>query len=62
MSKLLLWYEIPSLDFERAVKFYSTILNKEITARLQTKEGWQAFIPKNEGEQGMKLWDLILGL
>lgn len=24
------WFEIPAIDFERAVKFYSTILDKEL--------------------------------
>lgn len=25
------WFEIPALDFARAVKFYSTVLNKELS-------------------------------
>ena len=27
MKNLIAWVEIPAVDFERAVKFYNTILN-----------------------------------
>ncbi len=32
MENLVNWIEIPALDFDRAVKFYSTILGVTITA------------------------------
>lgn len=31
MEKLISWFEIPANDFDRAVKFYQTILKKELT-------------------------------
>jgi len=31
MDKLIAWVEIPSADFERAVKFYSAVFNLELT-------------------------------
>lgn len=30
MQNIINWFEIPALDFDRAVKFYSTILSVEI--------------------------------
>ncbi len=30
MSKVIAWFEIPSVDFERATNFYRTILSSEI--------------------------------
>lgn len=30
MSNVITWFEIPTADFDRAVKFYSIILGKEI--------------------------------
>jgi predicted enzyme related to lactoylglutathione lyase len=31
MDKLIAWVEIPSADFERAVKFYSSVFKMELT-------------------------------
>ena len=31
MGKLIAWVEIPSADFERAVKFYSSVFKLELT-------------------------------
>ena len=31
MDKLIAWVEIPSADFERAVKFYSSVFKLELT-------------------------------
>ena len=31
MEKLIAWVEIPSADFERAVKFYSSVFKMELT-------------------------------
>ena len=31
MEKLIAWVEIPSADFERAVKFYSTVFKMELS-------------------------------
>ena len=31
MEKLIAWVEIPSADFERAVKFYSSVFKLELT-------------------------------
>lgn len=30
MQNMINWFEIPAVDFDRAVKFYTTILNVEI--------------------------------
>ena len=30
MQKLIEWVEIPAADFERAVKFYGSVLNLEL--------------------------------
>ncbi|MDL5048967.1 VOC family protein [Oscillatoria amoena NRMC-F 0135] len=32
MENFVNWFEIPALDFDRAVKFYSTVLGVNITA------------------------------
>jgi len=32
MDKLIAWVEIPSADFERAVKFYSSVFKLDLTA------------------------------
>jgi predicted enzyme related to lactoylglutathione lyase len=32
MDKLIAWVEIPSADFERAVKFYGTVLSLDLEA------------------------------
>ncbi|MBP9864281.1 VOC family protein [Patescibacteria group bacterium] len=41
MSNVITWFELPTADFDRAVKFYSTILGKELTIieRMGQKRG-----------------------
>lgn len=48
MQNMINWFEIPATDFDRAVKFYTTILDIEINAHdfMGTKMG---FLP-SDGE------------
>lgn len=48
MKKLISFFEIPAADFHRAVKFYQTILNTELTVFECEKEK-MAFFPEEEG-------------
>lgn len=53
MSKsAILWFDIPTLDFDRALKFYNEILGEEV--RVQDYEGQKlGFFPMDkEGEVG----------
>ncbi len=50
MMNAVTWFEIPSEDFERAVKFYETLL--QISMRREIHEAEQcAFFPFNEAEK-----------
>jgi len=49
MDKLIAWVEIPSADFERAVKFYSSVFKLELTP-IDCGNGEQmACFPTGEG-------------
>ncbi len=48
MERLISWVEIPVEDFDRAVEFYSTILNIEFKREESGKEK-KAFLPSGEG-------------
>ncbi len=48
MKRLISWVEIPAEDFDRAVKFYSTILNAEFKKEEKGNEK-KAFLPTGEG-------------
>jgi uncharacterized protein len=51
MSNAINWFEIPATDFDRAVIFYSTLLDAEITKGEFMGEQ-QAFFPAGETEVG----------
>ncbi len=48
MTKLISWVEIPATDFERAVKFYSSVLNIELQVADYGHEKMACF-PNGEG-------------
>ena len=48
MKKLISWVEIPATDFERAVKFYSAVLNIDLKA-IDFGEEKMACFPGDEG-------------
>lgn len=48
MERLISWIEIPVDDFDRAVDFYSTILNTEFKKEESGNEK-KAFLPTGEG-------------
>lgn len=48
MKKLITWVEIPTIDFERAVRFYSHILQLELESRDFGTEKMACF-PGSEG-------------
>jgi len=52
MKKMISWVEIPATDFERAVKFYSTILKTELET-MDFGEEKMACFPGNEGAISM---------
>jgi|SRR5690554_6458542 len=48
MERLISWVEIPVINFERAVDFYSSILSTELKTE-ESGEEMKAFLPGNEG-------------
>ena len=48
MAKLISWVEIPTTEFERAVKFYSSVLNLDLQKLDFGKEKMACF-PNGEG-------------
>ena len=48
MANVVKWFEIPSVDFERAVKFYNKFLNTELEET--DVWGYPAALFQNEGE------------
>jgi len=48
MEKLIFWAEIPSSNFERAVKFYETILDRKLNVQDYGKEK-MAHFPSGDG-------------
>jgi predicted enzyme related to lactoylglutathione lyase len=48
MEKLIAWVEIPAKDFRRAVSFYETILDIEMSVA-ENEEEKMAFLPTGEG-------------
>ena len=48
MQKLVSFFEIPAVDFDRAVKFYETILNIQME-RYDCEEEKMAFFPTEDG-------------
>lgn len=50
MKKFVLFFEIPTDNFERAVKFYQTVFNVELEIRTYGKEKYMAFFPKENGK------------
>ena len=51
MSNVINWFEIPVTDMDRAIKFYSTILDKTIE-KAQFAPMPYAFLPMVPGEVG----------
>ena len=49
MDKLIAWVEIPSADFERAVKFYNSVFRLELTPIDCGNGEKMACFPTNEG-------------
>lgn len=51
MANLINWFEIPAENFERAARFYSTVLDGEVAAQemMGTKMG---FLPKDGEDAG----------
>jgi predicted enzyme related to lactoylglutathione lyase len=48
MKKLISWVEVPAIDFDKAVKFYSTVLNIEFKV-VNCGEEKMACFPGGEG-------------
>ncbi len=46
------WFEIPALDFERARKFYSTVLDSDLQLVPGVEGAEMAFLPAEEGATG----------
>lgn len=51
MKNPITWFEIPALDYDRAKKFYSTILEVEITD-MPMPEGKYGFFPHFKDDYG----------
>ena len=49
MDKLIAWVEIPSADFERAVKFYSVVFKLDLTPIYCGDDEKMACFPTGEG-------------
>lgn len=49
MKRLVSFFEIPSVDFNRAVKFYETVLNLKLGV-FECDEEKMAFFPEEDGE------------
>lgn len=49
MKRLVSFFEIPSADFGRAVKFYEAVLNLKLSI-FECKEEKMAFFPEEDGE------------
>jgi uncharacterized protein len=49
MANQLVWVDIPVLDLDRAIDFYSSILGKEI--KLQEYSGFKIALLPSEGEE-----------
>lgn len=52
MSNAINWFELPSVNFERAVKFYSAVLNAELPTMKMENNTDLAFFPSNQGGVG----------
>lgn len=51
MPNILNWYEIPASDFQRAVKFYETLLGVKVNS--QEMNGMKVgYLPQDEGAVG----------
>lgn len=48
MKKLVSFFEIPTADFGRAVKFYETVLNLELSV-MECESEKMAFFPDEDG-------------
>lgn len=48
MKKLISWFEIPTTDFERAVKFYSSVLKIDLKV-IDCGQEKMACLPNEEG-------------
>ena len=51
MSNPITWFEIPALDYDRAKKFYTTVLDTEITD-MPIPEGKYGFFPHDKEGYG----------
>jgi uncharacterized protein len=51
MKNAINWFEIPTSDFERGVKFYNTILAVQMHTT-EMGEGRMAFLPADQGALG----------
>jgi predicted enzyme related to lactoylglutathione lyase len=51
MKNAINWFEIPTTDFERGVKFYNTILNTQMHTT-EMGDGLMAFLPSEQGALG----------
>ncbi len=51
MSNAINWFELPSVNFERAVKFYSDVLNAEL-ATMKMEDVDMAFFPTKDNGVG----------
>jgi predicted enzyme related to lactoylglutathione lyase len=49
MEKLIAWIEIPAADFERAVQFYNSVFNLDLTPIDCGDDGKMACFPTEEG-------------
>lgn len=56
MTHAISWFEIPSIDFDRAVGFYSTVLNREIDVHDpepdESQNGKAGMFNTDDGEVG----------
>lgn len=56
MTHAISWFEIPSIDFDRAVGFYSTVLNREIDVHNpeadESPNGKAGMFQTDDGEVG----------
>jgi predicted enzyme related to lactoylglutathione lyase len=56
MKNLIAFFEIPATDFERAVKFYETVLDVQLDA-MDCETEKMAFFPEENGQcQGSISW------
>lgn len=51
MANAINWFEIPALDFDRAVEFYSTMLDREVDV-MEMDEGKYGVFEVDDGEVG----------